>query len=297
MRIAITGGSGFVGRHLLHLLVGDGHDVVALTRKPNERPPLSGVRWLQGELGKVSDAQKLVESSDAVVHAALAKTGNSFLSADDDAARYWHENATGSLQLLEAASQSNTRRFVFISSGAVHDQVVGPLNEDHPLRPSTLYGACKASVETLVHHYGFSGRLIASTLRPTAVYGESQPLEDSKWFSLVEQIYRGHAVTATGGAKSVHAADIAKAVKLLLGAEQDAIAGETFNCCDRMISEYEVAELAKSLCQSNAEVLGKPKQAKHQIDTSKLRSLGMQFGGDALLRQTIDGFVRHLRNV
>lgn len=296
MRIAVTGGSGFVGRHLLSELLSQGHQVVALSRQPaSSLPQLAGLAWLKGELGNPTDARNLVDSADVVIHAALSRHGSSFLAAPDNPIAYWNENATGSLHLLEAARCSSVSRFIFLSSGAVHDRVVGPLDEDHPLRPSTLYGACKASVETLIHTYGRGDDLIASTLRPTVVYGEADPIADSRWFALVKQVISGEAVTATGGAKSVHASDIARAVTVLMDADPATIGGETFNCCDRMISEFEVATLARALCGSDAEIAGAPKQAKHEIDTAKLRALGMQFGGDKLLQRTVENFIAHLR--
>ena len=86
------------------------------------------------------------------------------------------------------------------------------------MRPDTLYGACKASVETLVHHYGKSQKIIAATLRPTAIYGRADPLEESKWYELVRRVAAGQDVAVNGGAKSVHAADVAKSVMLLLTA-------------------------------------------------------------------------------
>ncbi|MEO1529809.1 MAG: NAD(P)-dependent oxidoreductase [Planctomycetota bacterium] len=294
MQIAITGGTGFLGRHLLAQLAACQHDLVVLSRRsPESLPTLDHVRWLQGELGNQESAARLVTDCDVVIHSALSRTRLSFLEAEDKPLQYWHQNATSSLQLLEAAANAAVSRFVFVSSGAVHDQVVGPLNEDHPLRPSTLYGACKASVETLVHHYGQSGRLVATTLRPTAIYGEAEPMRASKWFDLVKRVAAGQTVNVSGGAKSVHAADVAKAIVLLMQTNEQAVAGETFNCCDRMISDYEVADLAKSLSGSEAVIQGVPKQAKHQIDSSKLMAMGMRFGGDALLRKTVENFIRY----
>jgi len=53
-----------------------------------------------------------------------------------------------------------------------------------------------------------------------------------------------------------------------------------------------VALLAKEICGSKSQVVGEPKQPKHQIVTDKIRALGMEFGGDELLRETIAELVR-----
>ena len=74
---------------------------------------------------------------------------------------------------------------------------------------------------------------------------------------------------------------MAHAVEILLTAE--GVAGEVYNCYDRYVSDYEVAEIAKAQCGSRAEILGKRTAPKHQIVTDKLQRLGMQFGGQAPL--------------
>ena len=291
MKIAVTGATGFLGRYLVDALLTAGHQVVGWTRRPLSDDRVrsrEGLSWVRGELGCAEDAIELVHDADAVVHSGFSRSGNSFLELGKEPLRDWHLNATGSLQLLDAAASAGVQRFTFISSGAVHDTVLADraLDETHPLLPSTFYGACKASVETLVHHYGASGKMLACTLRPTSIYGLADPPRQSKWFGLVQDVCRGRSVHATGGAKTVHASDVAKAVLLLLEQDQS-IAGETFNCCDAMISEYKVATIAQELCGQPVEIHGPEKHAKHNIQTDKLESLGMKFGGEAMLRETI----------
>lgn len=291
MKIAVTGATGFLGRYLVDTLLTAGHQVVGWTRRPSSDERVrsrEGLLWVRGELGRAEDAVELVRDVDAVVHSGFSRTGKSFLDLGKEPLRDWHLNATGSLQLLDAAASAGVQRFTFISSGAVHDTVLAdrPLDETHPLLPSTFYGACKASVESLVHHYGASGNMIACTLRPTSIYGLADPPRQSRWFHLVQDVFSGRSVRATGGSKTVHASDVAKAVLLLLQ-QDESIAGETFNCCDAMISEYKVATIAQELCGRQVEIHGPEKQAKHNIQTAKLESLGMKFGGATLLRKTI----------
>jgi nucleoside-diphosphate-sugar epimerase len=70
----------------------------------------------------------------------------------------------------------------------------------------------------------------------------------SKWFDLVQAVARGQPVDCVRGGKEVHAADVARAVQILLAAP--AVAGEVYNCCDRYVSEYEVAAITKMLSGS-----------------------------------------------
>ncbi len=113
----------------------------------------------------------------------------------------------------------------------------------------------------------------------------SRPAKQSKWFSLVRDVAQGKPVPCTRGGKEVHAADVAKAVELLL--EAPGISGEAYNCYDSYISDFEVASIAQRLSGSKSEILGQPRAPKHQIETGKLRALGMQFGGAPLLEQTV----------
>ena len=118
----------------------------------------------------------------------------------------------------------------------------------------------------------------------------AQPIPDSKWYDLVSAILRCENVRCERGGKEVHAADVAKAVGILLTA--DGIAGEAFNCYDRYVSEFDVAMLAKEVSGSTSQIIGQPMQPKHQIVTEKVRGLGMQFGGDALLARTVAELVK-----
>jgi dTDP-glucose 4,6-dehydratase len=289
MRIALTGATGFLGHALARHLLDAGHEVVAWYRsQPAGELGHDALTWVRGELGRWEDAVRLVEGCQAVVHAGVYRPGPSFLDDGDDPLDYWQRNATGSLMLLQAAHRAGAERFVFISSGAVHDHVLPdrPLDERHPLRPGTLYGAYKASVETLVHHFGVSGKLITAALRPTSIYGVAPKVEESKWYELVREVAAGNKVHAAGGSKAVHVDDVAKAALLLLG-QDDSISGQAFNCCERMISDHEVATLTRQLAGSEAAIEGQPKQAKHQIETGRLEALGMSFGGQPQLEATL----------
>ena len=124
-------------------------------------------------------------------------------------------------------------------------------------------------------------------LRPTGIYGLAHPPQDSKWFDLVHSIIAGEMFTCRRGGKEVHASDVAKAVEILLTASAERIKGEAFNCYDMYISDFDVANLAKEIAGSNAEIKGNQTAPKNQIQTEKLRRLGMEFGGQELLRHTI----------
>jgi nucleoside-diphosphate-sugar epimerase len=184
-------------------------------------------------------------------------------------------------------------RCVFVSTCAVHEVILGdrPLDETHPLWPTGHYGAHKAALEAFVHSYGLGQGWAICALRPTGIYGLAHPPRASRWYDLVGQVVRGEPVATAKGGKEVHAADVARAVELLLGAGAKVMTGQSYNCCDRYVAEQDVARLARELTGSPSDIADLNRGPKNQIDTRKLRALGMTFGGEALLRRTVQELV------
>ncbi len=291
MRIAITGATGFLGRYIVSHFASQGYPCRCWYRPGSDRGGFEAVErqveWLAGELGNPGACTRLVEGCDAVVHAALYHPGGGFRDEEGDVLEFVEKNVLGTLQLIEAARQAGVERFVFISTCAVHEKILDdrPLDETHPTWATSHYGAHKAAIEQFVRSYGFGQGYPICALRPTGIYGVARPVESSKWFDLIQAVAQGQSVECRRGGKEVHAADVARAVKILLTVE--GIAGEVYNCYDRYVSEYEVAQIAKELSGSRPEILGKPTAPKHQIVTGKIQRLGMEFGGRTLLEQTI----------
>lgn len=295
MHIAITGATGFLGRYLLRHFAVAGHRLRCWHRPTSDRsglePWADAVEWLPGSLGEPAAGGPLVRGVDAVVHSALdwQRQGGFRFSAQQDQESFLEVNLMGSLRLFQEAHAAGVPRFVFISTCAVHEVILDdrPLDEAHPLWPISHYGAHKAALEKFVHSYGLGHGWPICALRPTGIYGLAHPPSASRWYDLVGQVLRGEAIDTPKGGKEVHAADVAKAVDLLLHAEAKTIAGQAYNCYDRYIAEPEVARLAKELSGSLSTIAEVNRGAKHQIDTRKIRGLGMTFGGEALLRRTV----------
>lgn len=302
MNIALTGATGFLGRSVVERLAADGHTLRCWYRPSSDRGGFENVadriEWIEGMLRDPTATARLVKGCDAVVHAALHRPGRGFIGAEGDVLDFAEANVLGTLRLIEAARAAKVGRFVFVSTCAVHDLILGdrPLDEDHPTRATHHYGAHKAAIEQFVHSYGFGEGYPICSLRPCGIYGVARPVSDSKWYGLVERIARSETVECRRGGKEVHVADVAEAAALLLSAPAERIAGESFNCCDVYVSEYEVATLAKELSGSSATILGERTRPKNVIETGKLRSLGFDFGGETRLRETIEQLVAHTRS-
>lgn len=291
MKVAITGATGFVGRALASQLVEAGNTLRCWHRSDSDLNALASlddaILWVPGELADGNSAPSLVAGCDAVVHSGLWRSGMSFQVNEADVVEYARVNILGTLELIEAAIAANVKRFVFVSTCAVHDHILDdrPLDEAHPLWANSHYGAHKASIEKFVHSYGLGSGFPICAIRPTGIYGVACPIETSKWFNLVRDVANGEAVEVNRGGKEVHVEDVAKAIRVLLNA--NGITGQAYSCYDRYISEFDVATITKRICGSQCEIVGQQKRPKHEIDSSKIKALGMEFGGEDRLEKTV----------
>jgi nucleoside-diphosphate-sugar epimerase len=299
MLVAVTGGTGFLGRYVLRHLTSQGHRIRCWHRPHSDRSDLEAisdrVEWRPGQLTDSAAEAALVDGVDAVVHDGLLwprqHPRRRLQSIDFN--EFVRVNLLGTLQLMRTAHQAGVGRF--ISTCAVHEVILDdrPLDETHPLWPTTPYGAYKAAAEAYVSHFGRGEGWKICSLRPTGIYGPAHPIEHSKWYDLVQAVLRDEPIKTPRGGKEVHAADVAKAVGLLLTAP--GVAGQAYNCYDLYVAEEHVAQIAKELTGSQSEIARLNKGPQHEIDTQKIRALGMTFGGEELLRETVAQLTEHAR--
>ena len=146
MNLAITGGTGFIGTHLVDAALAAGHRVKALTRR--DQPEREGVQWIAGDLSSRDALERLVRDADAIIH--VAGTINA-----PNAAGFEKGNVEGTLSMLAAATAGGVQRFVHVSSLAAREPKL------------SLYGASKCKAEELVMGSGLDWAIV----RPPAVYG------------------------------------------------------------------------------------------------------------------------------
>jgi nucleoside-diphosphate-sugar epimerase len=190
MRLAITGGTGFVGSHLLDGAIAAGHQVTALTRR--EQQPRDGIAWVAGDLSNRDALGHLVREADAVIH--VAGTINA-----PNAAGFQKGNVAGTLAMLAAATAAGIRRFVHVSSLAAREPKL------------SLYGGSKNKAEELVMSSGLDWAIV----RPPAVYGPG----DRETLELFRMAKLGLMLMPPKGRISViHAGDLARLLLALAAA-------------------------------------------------------------------------------
>jgi uncharacterized protein YbjT (DUF2867 family) len=185
--LAVTGGTGFVGGHLLRLALAGGYDVRALTR--GWKPPEHETVWVDGALDRPDSLAKLCAGADAVIHIA------GMINGSREAFR--EVNVGGTANMIDAARRSGVRRFVHISSLAAREPQL------------SAYGWSKMKSERLVSASGLDWTII----RPPAVYGPG----DRETLELFRMARRGFVALPPGGRFSlIHVEDLCRLILAVL---------------------------------------------------------------------------------
>jgi uncharacterized protein YbjT (DUF2867 family) len=199
VKIAVTGGTGFVGRAFIARALESGHSLQALARSAQE--PRPGVAWIAGDLSDRAALAELVHGVDAVVH--IAGVVNA-----PDAAGFETGNVTGTLNMVEVAATEGVQRFVHVSSLSAREPEL------------SAYGASKARGEKVVK----ASLLDWTVVRPPAIYGPY----DKELFELFRAARWGVVpVPKDGRASLIQVDDLARLLLALLPGGQP-VSGRVF---------------------------------------------------------------------
>jgi UDP-glucose 4-epimerase len=159
MRVLVTGGAGYIGSHTCVELLAAGYEVVVLDNLVNSSAEsISRVQEIAGRkmvFYRVDLLDKQAvnsvfekETIDAVIHfAGLKAVGESV----EMPLRYYHNNITGTLVLLEVMGEHGVKNFVFSSSACVYgDPETVPITEEFPLQSTNPYGQTKVMIEQIL---------------------------------------------------------------------------------------------------------------------------------------------------
>jgi nucleoside-diphosphate-sugar epimerase len=173
-RIVVTGGAGFIGSHLVDLLVRRGYSSVVVLdslirgRLENLSLDRSRVRFVQGDIRDRRTVEAVLSKAHTVYHLAAQSR---VLDCDADANGSLSTNVAGTFEVLRAASALGVERVIFASSREVYgDSTWLPVPESAPIRPKNQYGASKAAGEAYCRAFRATG-LQVRIVRLTNIYG------------------------------------------------------------------------------------------------------------------------------
>lgn len=234
MRIFVTGGSGFVGGHVIERLAKQ-HEVLALARSAQSAATVRafGATPVQGALGAITEAQ--LAGVDAIVHCAA------YVEEWGTRAQFWEANVEGTAQLLAVAQRAGVARFVHVGTEAAlfdgRDLRAVDERAPYPAKQRYLYSETKAEAERRVLAANRAGFHTVS-IRPRFVWG---PRDTSVLPSVVRMQRAGAFVWLDGGrheTSTTHVRNVAAAIELALSKGQGGSAYFVSDAGTRTIRQF-----------------------------------------------------------
>jgi nucleoside-diphosphate-sugar epimerase len=239
MIVAITGGTGFIGRRLAYSHLSLGHTVRILSRHESGAPRYSeAVRWYHGDLTIPSEEiVSFVDESDILYHCAGEIKNSKIMNK---------VNVDGTRFLINAASGRIGRWVQLSSVGAYGQRREGVVTENTELNPKGAYEISKVESDSLVGTAALGGAFECSILRPSNVYGSD--MSNRSLFSLISMIERGwfFYIGDRGVLVNYIHVDNVVAALMLCGMNPSA-AGQVFNISDYCTIEKFVASISVTL--------------------------------------------------
>lgn len=174
----ITGGAGFIGSHLTHLLLSKGHPVTVVDnlcagsmKNLSDAQSYPGFRFVNADIRNPEALQGHFEGIDWVFHlAGLTSVPSSFRNPRD----YFTTNVDGTFHVLEESKKAKVKRFIYAASSSCYGKANAyPIPETAPISPQSPYASTKYLGEQLVLHAAEIYQLPALSLRLFNVFGPS----------------------------------------------------------------------------------------------------------------------------
>jgi len=305
----VTGADGFIGSHLVELLVSRGYNVRALAQYNSFNTwgwleHISCLKEIEVETGDIRDphfCKRLTRGVDVVFHlAALIAIPYSYLAPDS----YVDTNVRGTLNICQAALENGVSRVIHTSTSEVYGtaQYV-PIDEKHPLQPQSPYSASKISADAMAMSFFNAFELPLTTARPFNTYGPRQSCR-AVIPTIITQIAAGKKQIRLGDVTPTRDFNYVKdtCAGFVALAESKQTIGETVNIASNYeISIADTLNIIRSLMKSDVEFITENERLRPQNSEvfrlwgsneklQKLTGFTPQYDIEAGLKQTIEWF-------
>jgi nucleoside-diphosphate-sugar epimerase len=172
-KVFVTGGTGFIGQHVVEQLLDEGYSVgilVRTPRSPNDQCNVPHAESFAGDIRNFEEIKSALSAfrPDAVIHLV---TYYAVMHRADEISVMLDTNVRGTVNILEAARETGVKLFVNASTCAVYEQKTRPLREDDPKKPQNLYAVTKLQAEEACSFYAENFNLPVVSLRLFPPYG------------------------------------------------------------------------------------------------------------------------------
>lgn len=281
MRVFVTGGTGFIGTHIVAALLEAGDAITVYARDPSTMPASlrARVTMVAGPLEDLAAVRDAARGHDACIHNAVVWRDDDPLGLDD---------VRASANVFLAAAEAGVEQLVYTSSTAVHKPYAAQMDETMRLAPTDAYGAAKASNELFLGAISHQTRMRCNVVRPGPTVG-GPIVEDARVVpyplihELLERARRGDdlIVGKDEGRQFVAARDLAQVYVRLLRAGLNGMNRQTYLAVAREVVTWEeIARMAVQATGSRSRVVVEERGGKPFVfDTGKLeRDLGVTLG-------------------
>lgn len=303
MKILVTGGAGFVGRHLVNSFLDGNHVVTIFDNLSNSAMPKisnilkDGALFAKGDVTDYKSILKYTRNVDFVIHlAAKINVTESIVSPELTHA----VNVTGTLNLLRACVANGVQNIIAASSAAVYGDFHNfPLSENSQTVPISPYGASKLAIEHYLQAFSNSYTINSISLRFFNIYGMCQSMAYAGVIEkFMERIQKNKPLVIYGDGKNtrdfVFIGDIIRAVNLAMK-KINGKKGNIYNIATgKSVSINELAKLMLSISGKRLEIVHKnPKKGdiKHSQASIRLAKKELGYIPKTLLRAGLENLM------
>jgi len=282
MNILVSGGAGFIGSHVVELLLENNHNVTVIddfsTGKRENLPKNNNLIIVEQSITDNMDV--VCEGIDVIIHLAANPAIQFTITNPVESTKI---NLFGTINLLDAAKKNNVKRFVFASSCSVYGEPTVPTSESNPIDILSPYAEQKYQSERWCDYYQKQCQLSTIALRFFNVYGPRQNPDSqysgviTKWLTLIKQ-NKQPAIFGDGEQTRdfIHVKDIARAIYAAATTKETGV----FNIgSGSSVTINKVIANILKMNNSSLEPLHKPaiKETRHsQANITKAKKLGWQ---------------------